>query len=227
MILKKPIDKDIKILKIKSNEKNMKFKLNFILLLCSFILTDLVQAQIHQSKDSINNSKWAWNLKVGSSIMATSSSNYLINSYIAPQFSYQQNEKWSFGGGAIISNTTLNSPLFYNNERSEKTATSTNIPQTLLYAFGTYQPTSKITINAMVYKSLDMNNDIVFKNQATAFNNNIKGAMLNMNYQISPHSSLNIGFDYSNGSTNSPFSSRFGSSPMGINHNQMMFGWDY
>jgi len=191
------------------------------LLLMSMV--GIVNAQSLQPADSLNFKKSSWNLNLGSSVGTNMGGTAWFNTYIAPQYNYTLNSKWSFGGGAVISNTQMKSPLYFSNEQSGQKATR-GFSQSTLFAYGTYRASERLTVNALVYKSFDMSDKTKAQSQINAFNTNVKGVMVNMNYKITEHSSVNIGLNYSDGG-NSPFMQNTGMGGFGMGQHSSMFGW--
>jgi uncharacterized lipoprotein YehR (DUF1307 family) len=117
----------------------------------------------------------------------------------------------------------MKSPLYISNEQTAQKATL-GYSQSTLYAYGTYRPSERITVSTLVYKSFDMNNKTKVQSQINAFNTNVKGVMMNLNYKITEHSSVNIGLNYSDGGY-SPFSQNTGMGGFGMGQHSSMFGW--
>lgn len=203
--------------------KGQKMKTRAILMLLMVSLVGGVAAQSLHPADSLGLKKSSWNLNLGSSVGVNSRGASWINTYVAPQFNYTLNPKWSFGGGAVLSNTQIKSPLYYSNEQTTRNP-SLGFSQSTVYAFGTYRPSERITVNALVYKSFDISDNSKVQSQINAFNTNVKGVMVNMNYKITEHSSVNIGLNYSDGGCN-PFMQNTGMGGFGMGQQSRMFGW--
>ena len=199
----------------------MKFCIAVALFLMS--ASGFVSAQSIQPADSLGSKRSSWNIYLGSSVGANSGGATWFNTYIAPQYYYTLNSKWSVGGGAVISNTQITSPLYYSGEQSSQKM-ALNFSQSTLFAFGTYRPSDRLTLNALVYKSFDVHDNAKTKDQINAFNANMKGVMLNMNYKITEHTFINIGLNYSDGGYN-PFMQNTGMGGFNAGQHSSMFGW--
>jgi hypothetical protein len=194
----------------------------FIAIAISCFSTTLV-AQSLQSNDSVSR-KTSWNVSLGSSVMGNQRSGVLFSTFIAPRVNYNINNKWSIGGGVIVSNYSLSNSRLLSNEKTGSTFPQ-NFTQSLLFVQGTYRASDRLTVNAMVYKSMDPGRTFGNQSQVNAFNSNLKGVMLDVNYKITENTSFNIGFNYSDGGSN-PFMPQGSYGYNGFrNGNGGMFGW--
>ncbi len=167
--------------------------LNIIVVLSLFL-----NAQPLKSKDTIQSYKSSFNMQMGG---FTGTSNYgsYFGSYVAPQIQFNNNSKFSFGGGAIISTTNMqNVPLFNSTEQTFK-STNYNLTQSTFYINGSYKASENLTIHALAYKGMSLNNPDPNQMYIDAFNQNSKGFLMNIDYKIGQHSSINLGFNYSSG----------------------------
>jgi hypothetical protein len=189
---------------------------------CILAFSTFAMAQLKPKVDTTA-SKYSFNLSIGSSISSINGSGPFLSTYIAPQIQYNYNSKFSFGGGVIITNSPFNTPILYSNEKTTSLAVQ-RTTQSLLFVNGTYHPTDRLSFTAMAYKSLNVNNESTTKNQLNAFNNNMQGFLINMNYKITEHSSINVGFNYSEGGYN-PFYQHSGINAMGSSGFNPMYSW--
>lgn len=194
----------------------------FLAIVISCFSTALVAQSLHPN-DSVSR-KTSWNVSLGSSVMGNQKSGVLFSTFVAPRVNYNFNNKWSIGGGVIVSNYSLNSPRLFSNEKTVSTFPQ-NFTQSLLFIQGSYRASDRLTVNAMVYKSMDPGRTFGNQSQVNAFNSNLKGMMFDVNYKITENTSFNIGFNYSDGGSN-PFvpQGSFGSNGF-RNGNGGMFGW--
>lgn len=194
----------------------------FMAIVFSCFSTALVAQSFH-SNDSVSR-KTSWNVSLGSSVMGNQKSGVLFSTFVAPRVNYNFNNKWSIGGGVIVSNYSLSNSRLFSNEKNTSSFPQ-NFTQSLLFIQGTYRATDRLTVNATVYKSMDANRTFGNQSQLNAFNSNIKGVMFDVNYKITENTSFNIGFNYNDGGSN-PFmyQGSFGSN--GFNNGSgRMFGW--
>lgn len=197
--------------------------LSFLIIVFSLFSAPIAIAQNIAKQDTNVAKKINWNVNIGSSIMGSKNSGTFVNTFIAPNMNYDLGKKWSIGTGVIISNTTLNNYPLLSSE-IKKTNLTQNFSQMTYYVNGSYQATDRLTINAMVYKSLDINKAPTSQLQNGAFDRNFKGIMMDVNYKVTEHTSINIGFNYSDGANN-PFSTQFPTSGFGMNGMRNMHGW--
>jgi hypothetical protein len=196
----------------------------FVLMIMVVVSGTIVNGQFMRKVDTTSASKLSYNVSLGSNIGSFGGGLSYFSNYIAPQIQYNQNAKLSFGGGVVVRNTTLNSPTYISNEQKVG-ALSRNVTQSTLFINGSYRPTERITINAMAYKSMDLNKDAKIQNQLNAFNTNMQGVLFNVDYKITEHTSVNFGFNYSEGGFN-PYNQqmRMNNSFLGNGFNSG-FGW--
>ncbi len=148
----------------------------------------------------------------------------VLGTYFSPQISISQNKKFSYGGGAIISYSNYSNFKLYDFNENRIRTSNFNVSQGLIYVNANYKPTEKISINAMAYKSFVINENNNEQNYINAFNNNMQGFYMNIDYKIAKNTHLNFGFNYSDGNNlnNNPFNNR---NNYFFNNNNSFYNW--
>ncbi len=154
--------------------------------------------------DSIKNKKTqkpvSFNLTAGTSFMTGFNGFSAMNTYIAPQFKYPLSKRFTLDAGFAIVNTNFNSNFTGENNNTRKPFTN-NYTSTFIYAGGKYLLSERFTLSGQAYTEVytfDNKN-----NQSKVLNNNIKGAMLGVDYKITENSSIGIHVNYLNGGSSS------------------------
>lgn len=191
-----------------------------------FVLVFLTSAnaQLVPNKDSSAVSRYAFRLNVGSSISSINGADPFLSSYIAPQIQYDYNPKLTIGGGVVVTTSSFGPSSGVYSRETAGNGYIRQGAQSLFFVNGTYRPTHRLSFTAMAYKSLNMNQNGEKQLQTEAFNNNMKGFLFNMDYKLSEHTSVNIGFNYSQGGMN-PFQPYSGMSGFGHNGFSPAFSW--
>jgi hypothetical protein len=157
-------------------------------------------AQVNDStKNKVAPNPYSFHFTAGSSFMAGSGFS-AMNTYVAPEMNYSLNKKFTLIAGFAIVNTNFHSSFAGNKDLQTKPFAS-NYTSSFVYAGGKYKLNDRITLSGAAYTQVNTfeNPD----NNNNAFDKNVKGAALGVDYKLSEKSSIGIELNFSNG--HSPF----------------------
>jgi len=138
----------------------------------------------------------SYNMTVGSAFMTGFNGLSALNTYITPVFSTPLSKKFILDGGFAIVNTSFN-PAFVKGNDFQNNTLSGNYTSAFIFTGGRYLLNDRITISGQGYTEVcSFNNNYNAKKQ---LNNNIKGAVLGVDYKLSESSTLGIQLNFSNG----------------------------
>jgi hypothetical protein len=161
-----------------------------------FTFYSAVSAVNDTIKNKAGKKNIAFNMTAGTSFMTGINNFSALNTYIAPVFSTPLSKKFILDGGFAIVNTNIN-PMFVKGNDLQNTAFSNNFTSTFIFAGGKYLLNERFTISGHAYTEVySLNSNF---NQKKVLNNNIKGAVLGVDYKISESSTLGIQLNFSNG----------------------------
>ncbi len=154
-----------------------------------------VGAQNIEKMDTLKNTNLHFSLTARSALIFYPEK--ALNTFISPKLDYSVHENWSLYTGISFQTVSFNKMVFQNSE----TAQDKNLHHVSLitnFIGGSYRPSEKIEINAMVFNSTDISNFSTSQNNTRLFETNFKGLMMDVNYKISERTTLSIGLNYSN-----------------------------
>ena len=194
-------------------------RIYILLFVLSFSLTSLGQS-INSNYDVFANDsigakeknqkekqKINYSLQMGSSI-GTMGKTPMFRTYVAPQLSFKVNERFTLSGGIMSSFGNSLNVRRYGSDYTFMLPVNGNIMQNMVYASGSYQYNSKLTLFGSAYYEvgrLSLDGDSDYND---AFDT--KGMSLGFEYKLGKHSSIQ--FEVQKG-TGSPYGNSLFTTP--------------
>ncbi len=166
-----------------------------------------------QSKtDTVKVNPTQFSLTAGAFVMGNKNNAY-YGSYVTPMVRLHSDKRFSYGFGASISTSNINSGVVSSNYEKSTLLFQPRITNTV-FVFGSYQVNDKILVNGSLYQQINPN--AIPSNNFNLTNKSARGLNFNIVYKASENSSFQFDFNYSNGNQCLyPFNPGIGS---GLNH---------
>ncbi|SDM34814.1 hypothetical protein SAMN05421823_112164 [Catalinimonas alkaloidigena] len=172
--------------------------------------------------EKITPSRWHYATNIGASFF-TGAWGSGFNTYVAPQVSYDLNDRWQLHGGLALVNTTM--PFGYANaEGSQAAPFARNRVSTMAYVGGSYQASERLLLSGYAYYDMLTSN---YAGAPAAFTQPNMGASFNAEYKVTKNFSIGVGVSSRRGNGYGMYGSPYGGSPYGYGPGMGSFGSPY
>jgi hypothetical protein len=194
-------------------------KVVFVICFCNSVLYVAAQEDSAFQQKAKSKPLFKFGLSTQSSYSSFGGGASAFGNYLIPTFSYNDGSKWKFEGTVALGTTKFNgfNTSAVNGMNSILGNSATDIS---FYTKGSYQLTSKLTVNSVVYRNSGTN--VYYGNvNPKAFDLSSTGAMLGFSYKFSDRFQFDAGISINKGY--SPWQNTYGYSPF---YNRLIpFGW--
>lgn len=155
----------------------------------------LLQTQSKTDTSKINPTQFS--LSAGAFVMGNKQ-NALYGSYVTPMVRLNSDKRFSYGFGASISTSNINSNFINTGNETQILSIQPRIRNTV-FVFGSYQVSEKFQINGSYYQDVSPNAISFNKANSNSLNQSAKGVNLSLIFNATEHSSFQFDFNYSTG----------------------------